>query len=178
MRLLALLAALLLSTLPIAPLDAQQTGDSVGSPPAAVFVVRHAEKGGGEDPRLTDAGRERAGQLVHLLAGAGLDAVYATQWRRTQETAAPIAEALGKEVEIVETTDGFERRLAARVKRQHAGEVVLIVGHSNTNPELLSALGAAEAPAISDDDYDDVYVMIYPDGEPRLLRLGYGRPTP
>ena len=89
-----------------------------------------------------------------------------------------MAQALGLEARIVETSDGFEEELAARVASDHPGQVVLIVGHSNTNPALLDALGAAEAPVISDHDYDDVYLMIYPNGEPRLLRLGYGTPTP
>lgn len=146
--------------------------------PAAIFVVRHAEKESGDDPRLTPEGQERAAALVPLLESAGIDAIYATQWRRTQETAAPIAQALGLDVHIVETSDGFEGELAARVGGKHAGQVVLIIGHSNTNPVLLDALGAAEAPTISDDDYDDVYLMLYPNGEPRLLRLGYGAPTP
>ncbi|MEM8996683.1 MAG: hypothetical protein AAGF23_17995, partial [Acidobacteriota bacterium] len=77
-----------------------------------------------------------------------------------------------------QTDEGFEAALAERLLADHRGETVLVVGHSDTNPVLIEALGAPP-PAIADDDYDDVYMVAFPaPDEPRLIRLGYGRPTP
>ncbi|MEO1083146.1 MAG: phosphoglycerate mutase family protein [Acidobacteriota bacterium] len=160
------------------------TGEvSAATAPAAIFIVLHAEKetgdGVGRDPNLNDAGRERASSaLVELLDGAEIDAAYVTQWRRTQQTAAPLLESIGRTPVMLETDDGFEAALAERLLANHRGETVLVVGHSNTNPVLIEALGAAP-PSMTDDDYDDVYMVVFPaPGEARLIRLGYGRPTP
>lgn len=185
-----LLTALLLafSFAPAAPATAEDAasaaavGVAAPSPsPVAIFIVRHAEKETdvGRDPNLNEAGRSRAGtDLVELLDGAPIDAAYVTQWRRTQQTAAPLLERLGLEPEVVETDDGFEAALARRLLTEHPGETLLVVGHSNTNPALIEALGAPP-PTIDDHDYDDVYLVLFPAvGDARLVRLGYGRPTP
>ncbi|MEO1368656.1 MAG: histidine phosphatase family protein [Acidobacteriota bacterium] len=161
----------------------RELGTTDVATPAAIFIVRHAEKetgdGVGRDPNLNEAGHERASRaLVELLDGAAIDAAYVTQWRRTQQTAAPLLEGLGLTPEVLQTDEGFEAALAERLLAAHAGETVLVVGHSDTNPVLIEALGAPP-PTIADDDYDDAHLVVFPaPGEPRLIRLGYGRPTP
>jgi len=137
----------------------------------AVIVVRHAEKlDDSDDPPLSGDGYRRAARLAGLLDDAGIDAIYGTERQRTIQTAQPLADRLGLEIGVVPRagTDDLERRL----RTQHADDVVLVVGHSDTVPGILSALGVRESVTIADADYDNVFVVI-PRGPaaPTLLRL-------
>lgn len=141
-----------------------------------VMVVRHAEtEASTEDPNLSIAGRERAARLVRVVHEAqpvrGVDAVYASELHRTQQTAAPLAEALALPVNVVpaDTWDG----LPARLKRQHHGENVLVVGNSTTVPQLVSTL-SGQSVAMADDEYDALYIVFLPRlGHSRVLKLRY-----
>ncbi len=111
-----------------------------------VFVVRHAEKVSDTDERLTDAGRERARRLAAMLKDAGIRAIYATDTERARDTAGPLAGALGLKITIYDTGGGMRgpvdaRPFVAMLRKEHARDVVLVVGHSNTIPDLLKALG-------------------------------------
>jgi phosphohistidine phosphatase SixA len=149
-----------------------------------IVIVRHAEKATDDprDPSLSDAGRQRARDLAAALAGADLTAVYATQYRRTRDTAAPAAAAAGIAVAErsvpADDVPAFAADLARHVLSAHAGRTVLIVGHSNTVPELVKALtGAAVAP-IADDEYDRLYVVVGGGGAgARLIASRYGVPS-
>lgn len=160
-------------------------------PPTTVILVRHAEKmvSGDEaganmfdpaDPGLTEAGMERARELAHVLGETGIDAIYATQFARTKLTARPLAELLG--IQVREVTAGaadYADRMAAIIRDEHPGDVVLVVGHSNTGPAVIEALGAKPVPVIDDDEYDDLYfVKLGGSGAPVLLSLRFGRETP
>lgn len=147
--------------------------------PTTVILLRHAEKVTPDgDPPLSDAGRQRAETLVHVLGEAGVDAIYATPYRRTQETAQPLAKKLGLDVKIA----GVERYgpdLAAKIRAEHRGQVVVAVSHSNTVPELIAALGVEPSPEIPDHAYDDLFIVtLASDRAPTLLVLAYGEPTP
>ena len=137
----------------------------------AVFLARHAEKaqsGDPKDPDLSEAGRARATALATVLKDAGITAVYATEFKRTQETAEPLARALGLTTVIVPGKD--TQALAARLKRAQGN--ALVVGHSDTVPEILKALGVAAPPSIADADYDNLFVLVL--SQPvQLLRLHY-----
>jgi broad specificity phosphatase PhoE len=140
-------------------------------------LVRHAEKlDHSDDPPLSPVGRARASALADLLRGAGVTAIVATEYQRTQATAAPLAKRLGIAPEIVPA-----RQLDALVARLHAsaaGSVVLVVGHSNTVPIVLTRLGWKGTLDLHDRDYDDVFVVVPREGaEPSVLRLKYGRKT-
>jgi broad specificity phosphatase PhoE len=52
-------------------------------------------------PSLTEEGQGQAEQLAHQLSRNNFDDVYASDMIRTQQTAAPLAHALGKRVEIL-----------------------------------------------------------------------------
>jgi broad specificity phosphatase PhoE len=137
-----------------------------------IFVVRHAEKmtdrSDANDPSLSDVGRARAEALATALKDVRITAVYATEFKRTQETAAPSARAAGVEVTVI---PGSER--AALIEKLKSGNGnALVVAHSNTVPEILNGLGIAAQIAIADADYDNLFVVTL-DGEPRLLRLHY-----
>lgn len=120
-------------------------------------VVRHAEKATDdpEDPRLSDLGRERARRLATLLADAPIVAIYATEFKRTRETAQPTADA-----HHVPISAYFSRRpageSAAHWRRDHDRGTVLIVGHSNTVPDLVAALSGQPATPMPETEYDRV----------------------
>jgi len=127
-----------------------------------VIVVRHAEKAadGSKDPSLTAEGTARAARYAAEFGAAGLTAVYATPYKRTQETAAPVAVAAGLEVVTADPKDAAG--LAERVVDDHHGGKVFVVGHSNTIGPIVQALGG-EAPAeVPDTEYDNVFIVTVP----------------
>jgi broad specificity phosphatase PhoE len=163
-----------------------------GSPDAAdfkvttVFLVRHAEKaeGPGQDPPLSEAGKLRAEALARLLQSAGVKAVYTSQFLRTQQTAEPIARRLGLTSSSVplsmktsnprEVSDESIRELTKKVEAQSGG-AVLIVGHSNSIPEVIRMLGGDLVPKIDESKFDDLFVVtVYPGGRAKVIQLKYG----
>jgi 2,3-bisphosphoglycerate-dependent phosphoglycerate mutase len=138
---------------------------------STIFIVRHAEKaeGGGNDPDLSQAGRTRAESLAGILKEVGITAIYATEFKRTQETAAPLAKAIG--IEVVRIAGKSTGELVAKLHDLQSGNA-LVVGHSNTIPELTRALGVEALVSIAENDYDNLFVVVL-DKKPRLLRLHY-----
>ncbi|MFH2001106.1 MAG: nuclear transport factor 2 family protein [Planctomycetota bacterium] len=141
-----------------------------------VIVVRHAEKvadAGNPDPPLSEAGQKRAIALAQVLARIEISAAYATQFRRTQETVAPCA--ANNKIEPVIIKAGHSEELAEQVRTTHAGKTVLVSGHSNTVPALLTALGLEHGIVIRDSEYSDLFVVtLSPGSAPSLLHLRYG----
>lgn len=138
-----------------------------------VIAVRHAEKvpDGSKDPLLTEEGQKRAELLARMLRDAGVSAIYSTSYHRTRNTAAPLAKALG--IAVTED-DANPAALAERILKENRGKTVLVVGHSNTIPPFLKALGVVGAPAIGDSEHDNLFIAVVPDeGKARLLRLRY-----
>ncbi len=143
-----------------------------------VILVRHAEKvAGSGDVALTEPGRARATRLAELLKHAGITAVFATPYERTRGTAQPTAQALGIEVTVTPisgATSAFAQSFAARVLQDFKGKTVLVVGHSNTTPEVIAALGAPAVPAIPDAEYDNLYIVqVESGGRAQLIRAKY-----
>lgn len=144
-----------------------------------VYLVRHAEKAAepAADPPLTAAGESRARALADLLRDAGIGAVYSTQFARTRLTAAPTAARFGLEVTVLSAGGNVaaHARAVADAIRARPGGAVLVVGHSNTIPTIVEALGAPAPGAIRDDEYDSIFVVVLPeDGAPTGVRLRYG----
>ena len=147
-----------------------------------VVFVRHAEKAltPADDPGLSEAGQRRAAELARQLAGvdvvAGIDAVYATSYRRSAETAKPIADALKLQVRSYDAAD-TEQFLNELVKVEK-GKIVLVVGHSDTVPVMIGNMGASKrVPPIAADEYDNIYIVSIPwFGKTKTLRLRYGEP--
>jgi broad specificity phosphatase PhoE len=146
-----------------------------------IVVVRHAERadaGAGAagmvapatDPPLSAAGRERAIRLASMLRSADIKHIFITEFRRTQETAAPLAEQLKLTPSVSASKDATP--LVSRM-RQLSGNV-LVVGHSNTIPDLLKQLGIKDQITIADAEYDDLFIVVLPvTGEPTLVRLRF-----
>jgi broad specificity phosphatase PhoE len=136
-----------------------------------IFFVRHAEKAtaGGDDMDLSEAGRARAESLATVLKDVEISAIYTSEFKRTQQTAAPLAQALHLEPAVVSSKD----RAVLVAKLQASSGNVLVVGHSNTIPELIKTLGISSPPInIADNDYDNLVVVLL-DEKPRLIRLHY-----
>lgn len=145
------------------------------APTTVVYLVRHAEKTAStEDPGLTEAGLQRARDLAELLGDRGIHAVYSTDFRRTRDTATPLAERLGLPVTIYDWEKMGE--LAAEMTRR--GGRYLIVGHSDTTPEMVSILGGDTGPPIDErDEHDRLYVVeIAADGSVTTDLRRFGKP--
>lgn len=158
-----------------------------------VYIVRHAEKelpshpppepGPGnmddvegarmrKDPPLSAAGQRRAMALAEDLPIRDLDAVYVTRSRRSEQTAAAVLALTGLEATHYPPKDyaGIAKRLRAR-----PGWEILLVGHSNTIPPLLEALGAKQRIRIGEAQYGDMWVVhAKPDGSATVERRRFG----
>ncbi|MDH3304501.1 MAG: histidine phosphatase family protein [Gammaproteobacteria bacterium] len=149
-----------------------------------VIFVRHAEKAAlpADDPVLSEAGQRRAAELARQLVdadvvpGVGVDAVYSTPFRRAVETAKPVADALDLPVLMYDASD-TEAIIEAIVK-EYKGKIILVVGHSNTVPEMIANMGASKnVPEIAEDEYDNIYIVTIPwFGKTKTIRLRYGEP--
>jgi broad specificity phosphatase PhoE len=138
-------------------------------------VVRHAEKATDDprDPTLSKAGQQRADALAERLREADIAAIYATQYRRTQQTAEPVARSHGVEVTRYEAGEPVEA-LARRLRDTHAAGTVLVVGHSNTAPQIAAALCACPVAPLSEADYGDLYrISTGRSGRPALAHERY-----
>lgn len=138
----------------------------------AVVLVRHAEKSlaGGKDPDLVPEGRQRAEKLLATLKAAGVTAILTSETRRATLTAEPLARALGVKPRIV--PGGDPEGTVKEIDAAPADAVVLVVGHSNTLPEILGRLGVPGV-KVGDDDYGNLFVVVRRDGKATLVTLRY-----
>ncbi len=126
--------------------DIDQTALSGASGETTVFLVRHAEKQKGANPSLTAAGLRRAEALAAQLIDEELTAIYSTDYARTRETAAAVSKATGVAVSLYDPSDLPD---FAKTVKVMSGRI-LVVGHSNTTPELVSLLGGDAGTPIDD----------------------------
>ena len=135
-----------------------------------IFVVRHAEKAttGGNDPDLSVAGQKRAEALARILKDSQITSVFVTEFKRTQQTAAPTARAAHLTPTVVPAGD--TPALVAKLRALNGN--ALVVGHGNTIPDLMKALGIATPITIPEDDYTEIFLVSLGD-PPQLLRLHY-----
>ena len=144
---------------------------------ATTFViVRHAEKATDDprDPSLSEAGHARAQALARLLSDTQLSAAYATPYRRTQQTAVPTADAHGISVSTYEAATPAAQ-FATQLRATHAnGETVLVVGHSNTVPDIAAALSGQQTDAMPEVEFNRLYrIRVSADGKASLKTEHY-----
>ena len=148
-----------------------------------VIFVRHAEKAlaPADDPGLSEAGKRRAAELARQLVDAdvvaGVDAIYSTSFRRTEETVQPLATALNIPITFYDAEN--TETIMDEIVKTHKGQIILVVGHSNTVPALIGNMGASKkVPEIDEDnEYDNIYVVSIPwFGKTKTIRLRYGAP--
>ena len=141
-----------------------------------VYLVRHAERADDgmaaelqqADPALSNAGEQRAERLAVMLGGARIVAVYATEYMRTRDTGQPLASRLG--LAVLESSARNPGSLVARLRAEHSDDIVLIIGHSNTVPEIIKAFGGPDV-SIAGDEYENLFVLVPASGA--LSRIRY-----
>jgi broad specificity phosphatase PhoE len=141
--------------------------------PPVIFLVRHAERAAisgrvPSDTGLSATGYERAEALAKALKDAQIAAIYTTEYKRTRETAVPLAQSLGIQPEVIPGDD--LRGLIAKLKASPGN--ALVVGHSNTLPQIISALGLASRVTVAESDYDNLFLIVL-EQPPRLIHLHY-----
>jgi broad specificity phosphatase PhoE len=145
-------------------------------PVTTVILVRHAEKiidPNNPDVDLSPAGQTRAQELVRMFGDGGINAIYATQYKRTQETAKPLADKLGLPLNVVNSKNTAD--LLVKIHAENSGQTVFVVGHNNTVPEMILALGGPKYPTIPESEYDNLYIVtVYRTGHAKVVKMKYG----
>lgn len=150
--------------------------------PQLIVLVRHAEKANAPagDVTLNETGQARADELAIALAEARIDTIVTTQFRRTRDTAAPLGRALKITPIVVQAgadTASHARAVAAAVRA--GGRSVLVVGHSNTVPAIIAALGGPAMSELCEGEYANLFTLALVPGQPaRLVHAHYGAPDP
>lgn len=145
-----------------------------------IVLIRHAEKqlGAIDDAPLTPQGELRAARLAQMFGDADafgrVQRIYVSDTRRSQQTAASLAQRLNLKPTVVDAKTSTPD-LARRVLSENRGGLAIIVGHSNTVPQLVAALsGASDVPVIGDEEFDTLYVVTVPTiGRASVLRMKY-----
>jgi broad specificity phosphatase PhoE len=143
---------------------------SMASAQPVVVIVRHAEKAtsGGKDPDLSSAGRARADALARILKDSDITAIFTSEFKRTQETAAPTANS----VHVAPTVVAAKDTAALVAKLHQLNSNALVVGHGDTILNIIKALGINSPINIPDEDYSELLIVTL-GAKPQLLRLHY-----
>jgi phosphohistidine phosphatase SixA len=148
-------------------------------PVTTVILVRHAEKKiepSNPDPDLTPEGLERAQEIARVFGEAGINAIYATQYKRTQQTVKPLSDRAGMPVTLLDANQTDQ--LLRQIQTTNRGQTVFIAGHNNTVPKIVSELSGETYPVIPESEYDNLYIVtIYRFGKAKVVKLKYGRPS-
>ena len=132
-----------------------------------IYVSRHMRKGEGDDPNLSAAGAEEAARLAELLKDRGIAAIFVTATKRSRETAQPLAAATGAPIETYDPRDN-----AALAKRASAiAGSILIVGHSNTVPAIVAAVGGTSPGPMTEEDFGRIFAVERATGKTVETRL-------
>lgn len=143
---------------------------------ATIYLVRHAEKGSGNDPLLTDDGNKRAGDLARLLKNKSIGRIYVTEYKRTQNTGDSLRIQLGIDtVHYLSDTSCLDVLDKIKVHKD-TDKPILIIGHSNTIPLIIGKLGIAgyakdDIPA---NEFDNLFQVIFKRGTVTLVKSKYG----
>jgi phosphohistidine phosphatase SixA len=137
--------------------------------PQRIYLVRHCEKAleSTDDPNLSEAGRARAEQLTYVLQSAGIQAIWSTQTKRTQQTGSPTAQRLGL---TIQPYDARNKDFADEVKK--SGRHTLVVCHSNNLANMLNSL-TGRSDITPSDEYGELYIVTVGAGEPTVLKLHF-----
>ncbi len=143
---------------------------SMASAQPVVVIVRHGEKAtdGGTDPDLSSAGRARADALARILKDSGITAIFTTEFKRTQKTAAPTAASTQVTPTVVAAKD--TGGLVAKLHQLNGN--ALVIAHGDTIPNIVKALGINVPVNIADADYSELLIVTLGD-KPQLFRLHY-----
>lgn len=148
-------------------------------PVTTVILVRHAEKNlepNNPDPDLSPEGFARAQEIARAFGGAGITEIYATQFKRTQQTVKPLSDRIGVAVTLLDSSQSDE--LVKRIQTNLRGQTIFVAGHNNTVPAIASALSGETFPTIPETEYDNLFIVtVYRFGKAKVLKLKYGKAT-
>ena len=146
-------------------------------PVTTIILIRHAEKKiepTNPDPDLAPEGVERAQEIARVFGDAGINTIYATQYKRTQQTVKPLSDRTGIPVTLLDANQNNE--LLKRIQTTYRGQTIFIAGHNNTVPAMLSELSGETYPVIPESEYDNLYIVtIYRFGKAKVIKLKYGK---
>jgi broad specificity phosphatase PhoE len=139
----------------------------------ALVVVRHTDKiDNSDDAALSATGEAQAKRLAHVLQDLGITAIYTTQFKRTAQTAQPLAERLNIKPSVYEQND--VEAVSKEIQRKHPQEVVMVVGHRSTVPRVLGYFNPAAKVALGSYEYDSLFILtLAPGAKPALLHLRF-----
>jgi phosphohistidine phosphatase SixA len=155
-------------------------------PVTTVFLVRHAERAEEprQDPPLIEKGTARSQDLARLLSSAGIKAIFTSQYARTKLTAEPLAKQLGitATAQTLKLNPSNPRQIAEESTKEtvdkimsNAGGSVLVVGHSNSIPDVIKMLGGDVTPTIDEKTFNDLFIVtVYAKGKAKVTHLKYG----
>ena len=146
-------------------------------PVTTVILVRHAEKNlepNNPDPDLSPDGFARAQDIARVFGNAGINAIYATQYKRTQQTVKPLSDRTGVAVTLLDANQTDE--LVKRIQTSLRGQTIFVAGHNNTVPAIASALSGESLSTIPESEYDNVFIVtVYRFGKAKVIRLKFGK---
>lgn len=154
--------------------------------PITVYLVRHAERADEprQDPPLTEKGTLRSQELARMLSNANIKAIITSQYLRTKQTAEPLAKQANVAVTSISLSLSpsnprmISEQSTAEVTNkilERGGESVLVVGHSNSIPDVIKMLGGDVSPAIDEKKFDDLFVVtVYAKGKAKVAHMKYG----
>lgn len=139
-----------------------------------VILVRHAEKenDGSNNPELSEAGKKRALLLVDMFSKTKIDAIYSTNFKRTEATVAPLASQHSLPITHY---DGAKPAEVDEMISKWKGGTILICGHSNTTPAIINRLiGKEEFKTFDDGDYSNLIILTFASvGDAKITWLRY-----
>jgi broad specificity phosphatase PhoE len=153
---------------------------SQNSQKTTFIVLRHAEKADNtKDTNLSTYGLARADELRKTLSPISVEAIYSSPYNRTKLTVTPLATEKGITITEYPANKPFEEFVGELIDA-HRGKTVVIVGHSNTVPEILKVLSKnAFSVTINESQFDNLYVVTLTDGkQPEVVSMKYGKSTP
>jgi phosphohistidine phosphatase SixA len=141
-----------------------------------IYLIRHAEKEAGRDPQLTETGKKRAADLLQIMRNKKISHIYVTNYRRSWMTADSLRIQLGIDT-VGYTADTTGVSLLAKIKEMDDfGKTILVVGHTNTIPRLIKALGVEDFSQtdLPDEEFDNLYLVRYKKNKVLLEHRKYG----
>lgn len=146
-------------------------------PVTTVILVRHAEKKiepNNPDPDLSPEGVARAQEIARVFGESGVQTIYATQFKRTQQTVKPLADRTAVPVSLLDANKTDE--LVKRIQTNLRGHTIFVAGHNNSVPALVSALAGETYPLIPESEYDNLFIVtVYRFGKAKVVKLKYGK---
>ena len=141
-----------------------------------IFIVRHAEKETGKDPVLTPAGNARAGDLMRALQNEGIQKIYVSQYKRTQQTSDSLRIQLKIDTLHYAADTLCDNLVNSIMEHSDFGKTILIIAHSNTIPQIIRKLGVTDYPYgdIPDNEFDNLFVIAYKKEKARVKKMKYG----